>query len=116
MATIFDRLKDKLGDRYELERELGQGGMATVYLAKDLRHDREVAIKVLHPELSASIGAERFEREIKLSAKLQHPHILGLIDSGQADGLHPERADYGSYASFSDPAGNGWLLQEVAAR
>ena len=61
--------------------------MATVYLAKDIRHDREVAIKVLHPELSASIGAERFEREIKLSAKLQHPHILGLIDSGEADGL-----------------------------
>src|SRR5262245_29865849 len=61
--------------------------MATVFLAKDIRHEREVAIKVLHPELSASIGAERFEREIKLSAKLQHPHILGLIDSGEADKL-----------------------------
>jgi serine/threonine-protein kinase len=87
LATIFDRLKDKLGERYELERELGQGGMATVFLAKDLRHDRDVAIKVLHPELSASIGAERFEREIKLAAKLQHPNILGLYDSGAADGL-----------------------------
>ena len=87
MATIFDRLKEKLSERYELERELGQGGMATVFLAKDLRHDREVAIKVLHPELSASIGAERFEREIKLAAKLQHPNILGLYDSGAADGL-----------------------------
>jgi eukaryotic-like serine/threonine-protein kinase len=87
LATIFDRLKDKLGERYELERELGQGGMATVFLARDLRHDREVAIKVLHPELSASIGAERFEREIKLAAKLQHPNILGLYDSGAADGL-----------------------------
>src|SRR5688572_28614995 len=61
--------------------------MATVFLAKDIRHDRDVAIKVLHPELSASIGAERFEREIKLAAKLQHPNILGLYDSGSADGL-----------------------------
>ncbi len=70
-----------------LERELGRGGMATVYLAKDVRHDRDVAIKVLLPELSASIGADRFEREIKLAAKLQHPHILGLYDSGVAEGL-----------------------------
>ena len=85
--TILERLQTQLADRYSVERELGKGGMATVYLAKDIRHDREVAIKVLHPELSASIGAERFEREIKLSAKLQHPHILGLIDSGEADGL-----------------------------
>ncbi len=85
--TILERLQTKLADRYSVERELGKGGMATVYLARDIRHDREVAIKVLHPELSASIGAERFEREIKLSAKLQHPHILGLIDSGETDGL-----------------------------
>ncbi len=85
--TILERLQNRLADRYSVERELGKGGMATVYLARDIRHDREVAIKVLHPELSASIGADRFEREIKLSAKLQHPHILGLIDSGEADGL-----------------------------
>ena len=85
--TILERLQSHLADRYSVERELGKGGMATVYLAKDVRHDREVAIKVLHPELSASIGAERFEREIKLSAKLQHPHILGMFDSGEADGL-----------------------------
>jgi eukaryotic-like serine/threonine-protein kinase len=85
--TIQERLQNRLADRYSVERELGKGGMATVFLARDIRHDREVAIKVLHPELSASIGAERFEREIKLSAKLQHPHILGLIDSGEADGL-----------------------------
>jgi len=85
--TTLERLQSRLADRYSVERELGKGGMATVFLAKDIRHDREVAIKVLHPELSASIGAERFEREIKLSAKLQHPHILGLIDSGEADGL-----------------------------
>ncbi|HEY3286018.1 MAG TPA: serine/threonine-protein kinase [Gemmatimonadaceae bacterium] len=81
------RLNAALAGRYSLERELGRGGMATVYLAKDLRHDREVAIKVLLPELSASIGADRFEREIKLAAKLQHPHILGLFDSGVAEGL-----------------------------
>jgi len=81
------RLRESIGDRYTIERELGRGGMATVFLARDVKHDREVAIKVLHPELSASIGADRFEREIRLAAKLQHPHILGLYDSGAADGL-----------------------------
>jgi serine/threonine-protein kinase len=81
------RLRAALADRYAIERELGRGGMATVFLAKDLKHEREVAIKVLHPELAASLGAERFEREIRLAAKLQHPHILGLFDSGAADGL-----------------------------
>ncbi len=86
-ADILQRLQRAIGDRYEVERELGRGGMATVYLARDIKHDREVAIKVLLPELSASIGAERFEREIKLAAKLQHPHILGLYDSGDAGGL-----------------------------
>jgi serine/threonine-protein kinase len=75
-----------LADRYRLERELGQGGMATVYLAQDLKHDRQVAIKVLRPELAAVIGAERFLREIKTIANLQHPHILGLIDSGEVQG------------------------------
>jgi TolB-like protein len=80
------RLKAALADRYRIERELGQGGMATVYLAHDLRHDRYVAIKVLRPELSAVIGAERFLREIKTIANLQHPHILGLIDSGEVQG------------------------------
>ncbi|MDX2120810.1 MAG: protein kinase [Gemmatimonadota bacterium] len=75
-----------LADRYRVERELGQGGMATVYLAHDLRHDRKVAIKVLRPELAAIIGAERFLREIKTIATLQHPHILGLIDSGEVQG------------------------------
>src|SRR4249919_1558239 len=81
------RLTASLSDRYRLERELGQGGMATVYLAEDLKHGRKVAIKVLHPELSAVIGGERFLSEIKTTASLQHPHILGLIDSGEADGL-----------------------------
>jgi Tol biopolymer transport system component len=75
-----------LADRYRLERELGAGGMATVYLAQDPKHDRKVAIKVLRPELSAVIGAERFLREIKTIANLQHPNILGLIDSGEVNG------------------------------
>jgi eukaryotic-like serine/threonine-protein kinase len=81
------RLTAALADRYRLERELGQGGMATVYLAEDLKHQRKVAIKVLHPELSAVIGGERFLAEIRTTAQLQHPHILGLIDSGEADRL-----------------------------
>jgi len=87
VAEIQDRLQAQLADRYLFERELGKGGMATVYLARDIKHDREVAIKVLDPDLAATIGGERFEREIKLAAKLQHPHILGLFDSGSADGL-----------------------------
>lgn len=87
VSDTFRRLRESLGARYGIERELGRGGMATVFLAKDLKHDREVAIKVLHSDLAATIGAERFEREIKLAAKLQHPHILGLYDSGDADGL-----------------------------
>src|SRR5678809_619450 len=76
-----------LADRYRIEREIGTGGMATVYLARDLRHDRDVAIKVLHPDLAAALGADRFLAEIKTTAKLQHPHILPLLDSGEADGL-----------------------------
>ena len=87
MAEAAIRLAAAIGDRYRLERELGAGGMATVYLAHDLRHERKVAIKVLHAELSAVIGAERFLAEIKTTANLQHPHILGLIDSGAVDGI-----------------------------
>ena len=81
------RLKTSLGDRYRLERELGAGGMATVYLAEDLRHHRRVAVKVLRPELAAIIGADRFLAEIRTTANLQHPHILPLFDSGEADGF-----------------------------
>jgi serine/threonine-protein kinase len=83
----IDRLATALADRYRIERELGQGGMATVYLAHDVRHDRKVALKVLRPELSAILGAERFLAEIKTTANLQHPHILSLFDSGEADGV-----------------------------
>ncbi|MGH7645957.1 MAG: serine/threonine-protein kinase, partial [Gemmatimonadales bacterium] len=87
MTAIIERLSAALADRYRIERELGAGGMATVYLAHDVRHDRKVALKVLRPELSAILGAERFLAEIKTTANLQHPHILSLFDSGEADGL-----------------------------
>jgi Tol biopolymer transport system component/tRNA A-37 threonylcarbamoyl transferase component Bud32 len=87
MTATPERLAAALADRYVIERELGQGGMATVYLAHDVRHDRKVALKVLKPELSAILGGERFLAEIKTTANLQHPHILSLFDSGEADGL-----------------------------
>ncbi len=83
----IERLSAALASRYRIERELGQGGMATVYLAEDLKHNRKVALKVLRPELAAVIGGERFLQEIKTTANLQHPHILPLHDSGEADGL-----------------------------
>jgi len=82
---VPDRLAAALADRYRIERELGQGGMATVYLAEDLKHNRRVAIKVLKPELAAVVGAERFLAEIETTAQLQHPHVLPLFDSGEAD-------------------------------
>ena len=84
---IDDHLKSALASRYAIERELGSGGMATVYLAQDLKHDREVAVKVLRPDLAAVLGGERFLREIKIAARLTHPHILPLHDSGEADGF-----------------------------
>ncbi len=87
MNSIPDRLVAALADRYRIERELGVGGMATVYLAEDLKHQRKVAIKVLRQELSVTLGSERFAREIAVAARLQHPHILGLLDSGDVDGF-----------------------------
>ena len=83
MGELAIGLREGLADRYAVERELGRGGMATVYLARDLRHERPVALKVLHPELSASMGAERFLREVRLAAGLQHPHVLTVLDSGE---------------------------------
>ncbi|MDH5196752.1 MAG: serine/threonine protein kinase, partial [Gemmatimonadota bacterium] len=83
----LERLRASLADRYSIERELGAGGMATVYLAADLKHGRKVAVKVLKPELAAVLGAERFVVEIKTTAALQHPHILPLFDSGECDGF-----------------------------
>src|SRR5690349_5819703 len=85
--STFDSLKSSLAGRYLLEREIGAGGMATVYLAHDIRHDRLVAVKVLKPELAAMLGVERFFSEIRVTASLQHPNLLPLFDSGEADGL-----------------------------
>ena len=87
VSALIDRLNNALSDRYRLDRELGAGGMATVYLAHDIKHERDVAIKVLHPDLGAALGGERFLSEIRTTARLQHPHILPLLDSGEADGL-----------------------------
>ena len=84
---LRDQLQQAFGAAYRFERELGQGGMATVFLAHDLKHERNVAVKVLRPELAAALGAERFTREIRIAARLQHPHILPLLDSGQAEGF-----------------------------
>ena len=84
---VPDALRTALADRYAIERELGRGGMATVYLAHDLKHDRKVALKVLRPELVAVLGAERFLGEIKDTANLQHPNLLPLFDSGEAAGF-----------------------------
>ena len=86
MSDTLDRITSALADRYAIEHELGAGRMATVYLAQDLKHDRKVAVKVLRPELAVVVGAERFLHEIKLTVNLQHPHILALHDSGEADG------------------------------
>ena len=87
MSESVNRLSAAVADRYRIDRELGAGGMATVYLAYDLKHDRDVAIKMLHPNLGAALGGERFLSEIRTTARLQHPHILPLLDSGEADGL-----------------------------
>ena len=89
-ATVMDqvdRLRVALAGRYEVDREIGRGGMAYVYRAHDRQHDRDVALKVLRPELAAALGVERFLREIRIEARLQHPHILPLYESGTADGL-----------------------------
>ncbi len=85
--SVLEQLKQSLAERYDVERELGAGGMATVFLARDMKHDRHVAIKVLRPELAAALGPDRFIREIEIAAKLQHPHILDLFDSGEVEGL-----------------------------
>ena len=86
MTDLRAQLQEGLSASYTLERELGRGGMATVFLAQDVKHDRPVALKVLHPELAMSLGPDRFLREIKLAARLQHPHILTVLDSGEAGG------------------------------
>jgi serine/threonine protein kinase len=83
VADLLEQLRSGLADRYRVEHKLGRGGMATVYLAWDLKHDRPVALKVLHAELGFTVGADRFKREIRVAAQLQHPNILGILDSGE---------------------------------
>ena len=87
MPDALERIRVALATRYRIEREVGSGGMATVYLADDPKHHRKVAVKVLRPELAASLGADRFLREIEIAARLSHPHILPLYDSGHAKGF-----------------------------
>ena len=87
MTDLLDHIQQTLGDRYIIERELGRGGMAYVYLARDRRYERQVAIKVLDPDIATAVGAERFLREIRITAQLQHPHIVPLLDSGEGGGL-----------------------------
>src|SRR5437899_11120958 len=87
VSDLLDSLRRTLADRYAVQRELGRGGMATVFLAEDLKHHRPVAIKVLHSELAAALGSDRFLREIAIAARLQHPHILPLYDSGTVNRL-----------------------------
>ena len=87
LPASIERLAAALAGRYRIERELGQGGMATVYLAEDIRHRRQVAMKVLRPDLTAALGPDRFMQEIEIAARLQHPHILGVFDSGSAEGF-----------------------------
>jgi serine/threonine-protein kinase len=82
-----DEFQTAVGERYLIKRELGTGGMASVYLARDLKHNRDIAIKVLKPELAAMLGPDRFRREIEIAARLNHPHIMALIDSGEAGGF-----------------------------
>src|ERR671938_44123 len=112
MTEVDRSLADALRDHYVLETELGRGGMATVYLAQDLRHDRPVALKVLHPDLAQSLGPERFQREIRLAARLQHPHILGVHDSGEAGA----REAGGGQLWFTMPYVEGETLRERLAR
>ncbi|MGH7559876.1 MAG: protein kinase domain-containing protein [Gemmatimonadales bacterium] len=112
MADVLRMLQEGLAGRYTVERELGHGGMAAVFLARDLRHDRLVALKVLYPDLSASIGTERFTREIRFAARLQHPHILSVHDSGEVPGT----AGRPTLLWFSMPFVDGESLRERLTR
>jgi formylglycine-generating enzyme required for sulfatase activity/dienelactone hydrolase len=112
VADPFAQLKQALGDRYRFDRELGAGGMAVVFLARDLKHDREVAIKVVRPELAALMGAERFLREVTIAAQLQHPHILTLIDSGEVRAEGDDRP----YLYYVMPRVQGETLRERLER
>ena len=117
MAELQDRLTEALAGRYAIERELGRGGMATVFLAEDVKHHRKVAVKVLHPDLAQALGAERFLREIEIAASLRHPHILPLYDSGQADvGTETGRPGAGPFLYYVMPYVEGDTLRTRLAR
>jgi len=118
MADLLERLQASLGDRYHLERELGRGGMAVVFLARDLKHDRAVALKVLRPELAAALGAERFLREIRVAAQLSHPNILPLFDSGRVAASPASRApdDSAEFLFYTMPYVEGNSLRDKLAR
>ncbi|MDH5804998.1 MAG: serine/threonine protein kinase, partial [Gemmatimonadota bacterium] len=108
----LEKLKAALQERYSLERELGAGGMATVYLAQDVKHNRKVAVKVLRPDLAAILGGERFLKEIEVTANLQHPHILPLFDSGEAYG--PDKS--GPFLYYVMPFIDGETLRDKLNR
>jgi serine/threonine-protein kinase len=99
-----ERLAEAISDRYTITREVGAGGMATVFLARDIKHDRDVALKVLRPELAAAMGSDRFPREIRTVAQFNHPHILSLYDSGEVQGLG--RSMSGSWTRAAAPRVN----------
>ena len=109
-------MRAALADRYRIDRELGRGGMATVYLAHDLRHDRPVALKVVLPDVAAAIGRERFLREIRLTARLDHPNILALLDSGEVSAGHPERGEGPSLLYYVMPYVEGESLRDRLRR
>jgi eukaryotic-like serine/threonine-protein kinase len=113
VADLRERIQSGLADRYRVERQLGRGGMATVFLAQDLREDRPVALKVLHPELGSTVGADRFKREIRVAARLQHPNIVGILDSGETEGA-PEEG--GGHLWFTMPLVEGENVYERLER
>ena len=112
MSDLFRSLQTALADRYQLERELGHGGMATVYLARDLKHTRRVALKVLRPELAGVLARERFLREIRISSEFSHPHILPLLDSGTL----PASAGFPGLPFYTMPVIEGESLRDRLAR
>jgi serine/threonine-protein kinase len=116
VTDLTEQLRTALSGRYTIERELGRGGMATVWLARDLRHDRLIALKVLHPELSASLGPERFLREIRTTARLDHPHILALLDSGEVAGPEAAGAAGGAILWYTMPYVEGESLRDRLRR
>ena len=113
MTKLYEQIQKGLADRYRIERELGRGGMATVFLARDLRDDSPLALKVLHAELGATVGADRFKREIRVAARLKHPNILGILDSGETEGA---REAGGGQLWFTMPVVEGENLYERLQR